>query len=157
ASSLPLRKESAVKGTIRVIEVEDFDWSPCGGTHAARTGEVGLIVIKSFERARRLTRVEFLCGHRALEDYRKAHRIATDVASLFSAGRDAAPELVAKSLQETKVLKKRIRDLSELAARAEASDLLNHAPAVRGFKLIAAVFDERDADELRMLAAKIVG
>src|SRR5262249_34736163 len=146
-----------VQGTIRVIEIEDFDWSPCGGTHAARTGEVGLIVIKSFERARRLTRVEFLCGRRALEDYRKTNRVGSDVASLFSAARDSAPELVARSLQENKSLKKRIRDLSELAARAEAVDLLNAASAANGFKLVSAVFDERDADELRLLAAKIVG
>jgi alanyl-tRNA synthetase len=47
ASRLPLRKESAVQGEIRVIEIENFDWSPCGGTHAARTGQIGLIAILS--------------------------------------------------------------------------------------------------------------
>src|SRR5215813_15505359 len=66
ASRLPLRKESAVKGDIRVIEIENFDWSPCGGTHAARTGQIGLIAIRSFERAKKMTRVEFVCGGRAL-------------------------------------------------------------------------------------------
>src|SRR5689334_21113403 len=74
AALLPLRKETALSGTIRIIEVEDFDWSPCGGTHARQTGQVGLIVIKSFERVKsNLTRVEFVCGHRALEDYRLAN------------------------------------------------------------------------------------
>src|SRR5215216_3060621 len=66
AARLPLRKESALSGNIRVIEVEDFDWSPCGGTHAMRTGQVGLIAIKGYERAKKMTRVEFVCGHRAL-------------------------------------------------------------------------------------------
>jgi alanyl-tRNA synthetase len=68
AARLPLRKESAVQGDIRVIEVENFDWSPCGGTHAARTGQVGMIAIRSFERAKKMTRVEFVCGGRALAD-----------------------------------------------------------------------------------------
>src|SRR5215216_1979445 len=66
AGALPLRKESAVRGQVRVIEVEDFDWSACGGTHATRTGQVGLIAIKGYERAKKMTRVEFVCGRRAL-------------------------------------------------------------------------------------------
>ena len=74
ARQLPLRKEAAVEGTIRIIEIDDFDWSPCGGTHAKRTGQIGLIAIKGYERAKKLTRVEFVCGHRALDDYRTANQ-----------------------------------------------------------------------------------
>src|SRR5713226_5624068 len=44
ASSLPLRKEPAREGELRVIEIDDFDLTPCGGTHAKSTGEVGAIV-----------------------------------------------------------------------------------------------------------------
>ena len=156
AAKLPLRKESAVRGNIRVIEVEDFDWSPCGGTHASRTGQIGLIAIKSFERAKKMTRVEFVCGHRALEEYRRVSRVAVSVAAQFSAALDQAPELVARSLQETKSLKKRIRDLLELATKAEAQELLAAADPSRGFKLVQATFEGRDAEELRMLATKIV-
>jgi alanyl-tRNA synthetase len=156
ASTLPLRKESAVQGNIRVIEIEDFDWSPCGGTHAARTGQVGLIAVKSYERAKKMTRVEFVCGRRALEDYRLAHSTAVRVARHFSAERDSSPELVAKALEENKELKKRTRDLMELAITAEASRAVAAALPARGVKLIHAVFDGRDLDEVRMLASKIV-
>lgn len=157
AARLPLRKESAVQGTIRVIEIEDFDWSPCGGTHAARTGQVGLIAVRSYERAKRMTRVEFVCGHRALEDYRLAHSTAVRIARMFSAERDTAAEMVAKALEENKELKKRTRELLELALTAEASRALGSAPQIRGYKLIKTVFDLRDPDEVKMLAAKIVG
>ena len=156
AARLPLRKESAVRGTIRVIEIENFDWSPCGGTHAARTGQIGLIALKSYERAKRMTRVEFVCGHRALEDYRLAHNTASRVARLFSAERDSSPELVTKLLEENRELKKRTRDLLELAVTAEASRVLSAASPGREFKLVHAVFDGRDLDELRILASKIV-
>jgi alanyl-tRNA synthetase len=157
AAHLPLRKESAVQGTIRVIEIEGFDWSPCGGTHANRTGQVGLIAVRSFERAKRMTRVEFVCGHRALEDYRLAHGTAVRVARMFSAERDTAPEMVAKTLEENKEFKKRTRELLDLALTAEASRALASARQIRGFKLIKTVFDLRDPDEMRMLASKIVG
>ncbi|HKA18704.1 MAG TPA: DHHA1 domain-containing protein [Blastocatellia bacterium] len=156
ASRLPLRKESAVKGDIRVIEIENFDWSPCGGTHAARTGQIGLIAIRSFERAKKMTRVEFVCGGRALAEYRSASDVAFAVARMFSADRDSAPELVARALQEIKSTKKRIRDLLELATTAEASAMLEAAVDCGGFKIVQAVFDSRELEEIRILAAKIV-
>jgi alanyl-tRNA synthetase len=156
AALLPLRKETALSGMIRIIEVEDFDWSPCGGTHARQTGQIGLIVIKSFERVKsNLTRVEFVCGHRALEDYRAANQTAVTTARLFSVGREGAPELVAKAIQENKSLRKRMRDLLELAMQAEAAQLLNNTPSSGNCKIIKAVFDNRDAEEIRLLATKI--
>lgn len=155
AARLPLRKESAVHGTIRVIEIEDFDWSPCGGTHAARTGQVGLIAVRSFERAKKMTRVEFVCGRRALQDYRLAHHTAVRVARLFSADRDSSPDLVAKALEENKELKRRTHALLEMAMTAEALESLAAVASTRGFKLIHTVFDGRDFEEVRMLASKI--
>ncbi len=156
AARLPLRKESAVRGEIRVIEIEDFDWSPCGGTHATRAGEVGLIAIKDFERAKRMTRVEFVCGHRALDEYRRASKTADAVAQLFSAERDSSPELVARMIQENKSLKKRIRDLLEMAMTAEAAQMLAQTESEGGFKIVKSIFDGRDVEEVRMLASKIV-
>jgi alanyl-tRNA synthetase len=156
AARLPLRKESAVRGDIRVIEVENFDWSPCGGTHAARTGQIGMIAIRSHERAKRMTRVEFVCGGRALADYRLANNTAVAVARLFSAERDSTPELVAREIQEAKSTKKRIRDLIELAMVAEASEMLAASAESGGFKIVHAVFEGRDVEEVRVLAAKIV-
>lgn len=156
ASRLPLRKESAVRGDIRVIEIEDFDWSPCGGTHAQRTGQIGNIAIRSFERVRKLTRVEFLCGMRALADYRLANNSAFAVARLFSCERDSSPDLAQRAFQENKDLKRQVRDLRELAMSAEAAEMLAGAPLTRGFKLIEAVFKLRDFEEVRILASKIV-
>jgi alanyl-tRNA synthetase len=156
AARLPLRKESAVRGDIRVIEVEDFDWSPCGGTHAHRTGQVGNIAIRSYERARKLTRVEFVCGMRALAEYRLANTCAFAVARLFSCERDSSPELAARAVQENKDLKRQVRDLRELAMSAEASDLLAAAPPSGGFKIVQGIFKLRDFEEVRILASKIV-
>ncbi len=156
AARLPLRKESAVRDKIRVIEVENFDWSPCGGTHAARTGQIGLISVRSYERAKKMTRVEFVCGGRALRDYRSANDTAFAVARLFSAERDSTPELVARALQEIKSTKKRVRELLDLAMIAEATGMLGAAIDEGGFKIVHAVFDGRDIEEMRVLAAKIV-
>src|SRR5437588_6985447 len=107
ASALPLRKEPAREGELRVIEIDDFDLTPCGGTHAKSTGEVGVIAVRSWERAKGLTRIQFMAGIRVLSDYRKANRTAMDVAGLFSAGREDSPALIAKLIEENKKLSSR--------------------------------------------------
>jgi len=127
AATLPLRKEPAREGELRVIEVADFDLTPCGGTHAKSTGEVGVIAVRSWERAKGLTRIQFMAGIRVLADYRRANRTSRDVAALFSAGREDSPALVAKLVEENKKLGRRVRELDEVACRAEAEELLKSA------------------------------
>ena len=75
---------------------------------------------------------------------------------MFSSEREKSPELVAAALQENKGLKRRIRDLLELAMSAEAAEVLAAAPASQSFKIVQSAFVGRDLEELRMLASKIV-
>jgi alanyl-tRNA synthetase len=152
AAELPLRKEPARKGELRLIEIEGFDLTACGGTHAYRTGEVGMIAARSWERARGLTRIEFVAGTRALADYRKANKSAREIAALFSTGREDAPHLAAQMVEENKELHRRIRVLEELAAGAEAEKLLTTAED----GVIVQVFEGRDAESLKKLAHALI-
>ena len=124
AAELPLRKDPAREGELRLIEVEGFDLTPCGGTHAHRTGEVGMIAVRHWERAKGLTRIEFVAGVRALADYRRANKTARDVAALYSSARDDAAKLTSRVLDENKDLHRRVRALEEISARVEAEELL---------------------------------
>lgn len=156
AARLPLRKDSAREGSLRVVEIENFDLSPCGGTHAQRTGEVGIIVARAWERAKGMTRIEFAAGARALADYRLANGTARAVAALFSAARDDAPTMAARLIEENKQLSRRVRALAEVAARAEAEELLREAaPLGASMRLIARALEDRDAESLKRLALVI--
>jgi alanyl-tRNA synthetase len=124
AAVLPLRKEPSREGELRVIEIDDFDLTPCGGTHAKSTGEVGVIAVRSWERAKGLTRIQFMAGVRVLADYRKANRTAHEVAALFSAGREDSRVLVSKLVEDGKKLRRRVSELEEVACRVEAEELL---------------------------------
>ena len=177
AAELPLRKEPAREGELRLIEIEGFDLTPCGGTHAYRTGEVGIIVVRHWERAKGLTRIEFLAGNRALADYRRANETARTIASLFSAGRDDAPPLAMRMVEENKELHRRVRVLEEIAARVEAEELLGQMEATTasslatehevsptrgsgvapsGLRVITRIFDNRDAESLKQLALALI-
>jgi alanyl-tRNA synthetase len=156
AARLPLRRDSAREGELRVIEIEGFDFSPCGGTHARRTGEVGVIVARHWERAKSLVRVTFAAGTRALADYRLANNTARTTAALFSVARDEAAAAAARTQEENKHLQRRMRTLEELAARAEARELLEESEDVGvGLRLVARIFEGREAEDLRRLASAI--
>ena len=185
AASLPLRKEPAREGELRLIEIDKFDLTPCGGTHAKSTGEVGMIAVGSWERTKGLTRIQFMAGIRALADYRKANRTAREVAALFSAGREDSPALVSRLIEENKRLRHRAGVLEEVACRVEAEELLRYRTGSgsdrvpvgmsvidgeRGSRqtvregvsgeseihIIAKVFDDRDADSLKHLALALI-
>jgi len=156
AAALPLRKESFITDCVRVIEIADYDLSPCGGTHTERTGEVGLIAVRGWERAKKMTRVHFLCGVRALDDYREAGRSVDAIARKFSAGREEAESSVTRLLDENKRLSRRTRELAGIVAKIEASELLEAAEPVGGARIVSRVFEDRDVEELKLLAHRLV-
>ncbi len=157
AARLPLRKDPSRDGELRLIEIEGFDLTPCGGTHAYRTGEVGMIVVRTWERAKGLTRIEFAAGTRALADYRRANKTARAVAALFSAGRDDAAKLTARTVEESKELHRRVRALEEIAARVEAQELLAAAsPNAAGIRIVTQILDNRDGESLKHLAQALI-
>ena len=157
AAAMPLRKEQKREGHTRVIEIEGFDMNACGGTHAHRTGEVGVIAVPRWERAKGLTRVEFVAGGRALNDYRQANRTAREVAALFSVGRDDSPASVSRLMEENKNLLRRMRVLEEIAARVEAEELINTSVQKQsdGSRIVTHIFDGRDAESLKRLALAV--
>lgn len=159
AAALPLRKEPARTGELRLIEIDDFDLTPCGGTHAKSSGEVGMIAVRSWERAKGLTRVHFMAGLRALADYRRANQTAREVSALFSAGREDSPVLVSRLVEENKKLRRRVDELEQIAGRVEAEDLIAMAAEGApqdGAKVIAKVFDDRSAESLKQLALALI-
>lgn len=157
AASMPLRKESSRQGELRLIEIEDFDLTPCGGTHAKQTGEVGIIVVRSWSRAKGMTRVEFAAGKRALLDYNKANQTARDVALQFSVGRDEAVAAVSRIIDENKNSLKRLRTLEELASKVEAEELKQQATNFEnGVRIISKIFDGRDAESLKRMAYALI-
>ncbi len=158
AAQLPLRKDPGRQGELRLIEIEDFDLTPCGGTHASHTGEVGMIAMRSWERAKGLTRIEFVAGRRALEDYRRANSTAREVGALFSAGRDDGPALATRVVSENKELHRRVSALEEIAAGVEAEELIRETAAIAdGTRIVGRVFSGRDPESLKRLAQRLIG
>ena len=93
---LPLRKEPARTGTLRLVEVPDFDLSACGGTHVSRTGAIGSIAVFAWERYKGGTRVSFVCGGRAVRAFRELRDASAATSRLLSVQASELPEAVAR-------------------------------------------------------------
>src|SRR6185503_20879500 len=125
--SLGLRKESQRIGPLRVVSVEDFDVSACGGTHVRRTGEIGSIVIRKVERVNRQARVDFVCGGRSLVSGQRDREALSLVARQFSIGLSEVPARVEKQIQETRQLRKALQLKNKMLVDLLASELYRQA------------------------------
>ena len=152
--TVPLRKppKKGEDGRVRIVEVDGFDHSACGGTHVRRAGEVGLIKIVKAEKIRGNLRFDFVCGGRALRDAQEKVRIVRYAAAAFSAAEKDVPAAVDKLQAEVKALRKRARRLEERVAAFEAGEMARGA----GGKVIQAVFEDRSPEEARLLALNII-
>jgi alanyl-tRNA synthetase len=157
---MDLRKPTSRAGEVRLVEVEGFDLSACGGTHVNRTGAVGLILLRKVERMKGLTRVEFLCGGRAHRQARRDFRVLSEAARLFSAALETVPELVAKQSQELREGMRGREKLLERLAEYQARELWQAAPVVEGRRIVRQVFPAEEYAEAKLLAhasAKLPG
>ena len=157
-----IRKKVDREGILRAIEVEGFDRQPCGGTHLARTGQAGMLLIRKLERKRDAWRVEFVCGYRALRTSRSDYATLTQAASLLSCGMPDIPAVLAKLIEERRSQHSAMKSMEERLATHEAQALLAaHASGSASESggaapVIAAALDNSTPDYLRLLAATLV-
>ena len=156
AQTLGLRKPPrADKEQLRLIDIQDFDLSACGGTHVRGTGQIGSVLLRKFEKVRQGWRVEFVCGQRAVATARRDFSTLTQAATLFSAQLWDLPEQVHKTLDEVRAARKASEHLVQEIAELQAVRLLAETHSDRARKTITRVFADRDLAFIRLLAQKL--
>jgi alanyl-tRNA synthetase len=148
----PLRKPPKVAGRIRVVEVPDWDWSACGGTHTRRTGEVGVIKVVGWERIRGNVRFSFLCGARALRDHAWRAEQLLEAARRRSRGERELIAHLERALEEREELRKQVAALGRRLLADEARAAVGSPP--RG---VAALADSRSREDARTFALECLG
>ncbi len=153
--SIPLRKAPKVTGQIRIVEIANFDYSACGGTHVRTTAEIGPIKLTRQERRRGQTRLTFLCGKRAYRDYVEKHRLLVEAADLFSTDISAVPRLIERNLAQIKELQQSIKVVTEAQLARAAADLAGGAQIIQDQRIVAKLFYDKDAASLKTLAQQL--
>jgi alanyl-tRNA synthetase len=155
AARLPLRKEPARTGKLRLIEVADFDISACGGTHVARTGAIGAIAVQSSERFRGGTRVEFLCGVRVLKGYRVLRDAMAASVRLLSVLPVELPAGIERLQADGKETKRQLKDLQTRLATFEGAALADRAEPRGNVQVVIKPLEGWDQNGLKAIASAI--
>jgi alanyl-tRNA synthetase len=148
-AQLKLRRDPKVSADIRVVAIGEFDFSPCGGTHCARTSQLGAVRITGAERYKSMTRVTFATARRGRAELFSRDHVLRGLASQFSCGPAEVPTAVDKLRRDAEALGTELTQLRNRLATAVISQL----PGTQ--TVIAAV--PGDAELLRSVAAKLAG
>jgi alanyl-tRNA synthetase len=153
AAALPLRKESHRPGTLRLIDIEEFDISACGGTHVARTGAIGVIAVAGWEKFRAGTRIEFVCGGRALRVHRTLRDAAIASNKLLSVTPLELPAAIERLQAEVKAANRSNRELQARLAGHEAERLIRESSPDR--PVVVEVLEGWDLTGLKAIASAV--
>jgi len=149
AAAMGMRKESARTGTLRLIDVQDYDLSACGGTHVERTGAIGMIAIGNVEKFKGGSRVEFLCGGRALERFRVWKGALSAIQKYLSVPPIEMAASIERMQEDAKASQRTLRSFQEKLAAQEALALVARAA---GKTLIAEAIEGWDAQGIKSIA-----
>lgn len=157
ADGVRIRKlpEHLLTDGLRIIDIQDFDVTACGGTHVSRTGEIGSLKIVRVDKRGDKSRVEFRCGWRALNDYRIKNTLVYQLTSALTCGMDELPQAVQRLQDSLKTMQSDLKSARQQLLDEEAARLLTAAPEFGRVRLISLAFADRDAAEIRLLASRL--
>ncbi len=107
-AALNYRSKKELTGKVRIVTVPGYDVCACCGTHVAMTGEIGIIKLLSLQRYKEGTRINLLCGSKAVADYNQKEKSVNAISALLSAKPEEVQNAVANLLKENTRLKQQI-------------------------------------------------
>ena len=155
--ALPLRKRAeGIEGRVRVVAIPGADACTCCGTHVARTGEIGTILVTAAERHKGGARLTFACGTRALAFAQSTRAIVDETARAHSCKPQEVPKAGEARQRELASVKRERDALCARLNRAVARELRREVRAVGEWRLMAGLVDV-PASQLRPLALSLCG
>lgn len=112
-AAMGFRSKKELTGKVRIVNIPTADCCACCGTHVKSTQEVGIIKVLSASKHRGGTRIEFVCGDRALRDFTKKHDEVIKVSRLLSVKPDEVAAAVEKTLQTLVARDERIAQMNQ--------------------------------------------
>lgn len=153
---MPLRKAPSVTKNIRIVTVNDFDYSPCGGTHFKSTSEVGPIKVLNWERYKGHIRFDLVCGWRTLRAMTDKQQVLRNLSRQLASSETEMVDSVDRLLNERKEAERALNEAKTRLLELEAGELLASAELKHNVRLVAKTFTERPMQELQRLAQQII-
>jgi alanyl-tRNA synthetase len=136
---------------VRLVEAEGFDLQACGGTHPRSTAEVGVVLVLGQERYKGASRVDFVCGRRAISAWRERSRVCDRLSAALSAPLEGLEPAIGRLLERAAAGERERRNLLERALEGEARRLLADARP-SGSNVVVVSYSAWPPADLRTLA-----
>lgn len=143
---------------VRVVSVGDWAKELCGGTHVARSGQLGLVKLLSESSiGAGVRRVEALVGHDAYQYLAREHVLLNSLTEIIKGARaDELPQRISELVEKMKSMEKELSAVRSAKALAATSQIANKAKKVRDFNLIVEQLESEIAvDDMRSIAINL--
>ena len=154
--SLPLRKPPTVTEHVRIVQIGDYEYCACGGTHPENAGEIGLVKILSATPSRGKLRLAFVCGMRAYIEMRRRFEEIERAANALSTAWENLSSQVEALLEKAKNAEYQLRQEKKNAALMKAGELYENAEEVNCVRVIKHVFASLGMEGLREAGNRII-
>lgn len=154
-SSYPLRKQPTVTENIRLVIIPEYDYNGCGGTHPNSTGQVGSIKILDWEKQKKKTRIQFICGNRVLKHLHKKQKVILELTKLLNAPEAEMVAAITRIIENAKSTEKQLEDARKVLLEFEAKELMKEFSFNKEKKILCKVIENHSIKELQFLAKKI--
>ncbi|MEK9916156.1 MAG: alanine--tRNA ligase [Betaproteobacteria bacterium] len=135
---------------VRVVGMGEFSTELCGGTHVARTGDIGLFkIVAESGVASGVRRIEAVTGKGAIDYLHKRERQLTDVASVLKVGTDGLNDRVTQMVDNVRQLEKELSRVKAKLASSQGDDLSAKVREINGIQVLATQLDDADVAALR--------
>ena len=122
-ADLEYRSKIEIDGDIRIVEIPGYDICACCAPHVHRTGEIGMFKIQSVQNYKGGMRISFLCGFRALEEYRRKSEIITEVSGLLTTNQENVAEHVLKLKTQVQSLKTQLANAKQSLMESKLAEI----------------------------------
>ncbi|CNI75343.1 alanine--tRNA ligase [Yersinia vastinensis] len=137
---------------VRVLTMGDFSTELCGGTHASRTGDIGLFrILSESGTAAGIRRIEAVTGEGAIAQLHQQSDLLADVAHLVKGDTNNLADKVRAVLDRSKMLERELQQLKDQQAAQESASLSSNAKLVKGVKLLVSQLDNVEPKMLRTM------
>lgn len=155
-NDLSLRKESVVDENIRIVKIDETDIIPCGGTHLKQTGQIGILSVIDHEKYKDGTRITFLCGKRALNDYKFKNDIITNARENLGVQNENINFEIERLKNELDDKEKNLEELKNELLDCRVKNLLRNEEKFKDHKIIKKIYTKENYNDIRLMANKLV-
>ena len=147
---------SKLGDNIRVVKIDDIDMNLCCGVHMKNTLDLRVIKIKKFEKYKKATRIEFLCGTKAIEEMLKRENYLNKICKLLSSNEEDAYKSIENLNNKLNEVNKENRRLEEIISNYEVKEMIESAEKINNMNVIVKVYENKTMNYMNKIANKII-